>query len=123
MTMERELLKNVAKKPATLLYPSEKASPVEGIRAMVTWRIERCIGCNLCVQVCPSSAIRMIGEGTEAEITYYLDRCVFCGECVDICPTKAIETTTEYELAFFDRDQMTFDFTRSKTQIIPENGG
>ena len=121
--MERELLKNVAKKPATLRYPSEKAPPVEGIRAMVTWRIEQCIGCNLCIQICPSSAIRMTGKGTEAEITYHLDRCVFCGECVDICPTKAIETTTEYELAFFDREEMTLDFTRSKTRTTPENEG
>lgn len=121
--MERELLKNVAKKPATLRYPAEKAPPVEGLRAMVTWRIERCIGCNLCVQICPSAAIRMTGNGTEAEITYHLDRCVFCGECVDICPTKAIETTSEYELAFFDRDEMALNFTRSRTRATPENEG
>jgi formate hydrogenlyase subunit 6/NADH:ubiquinone oxidoreductase subunit I len=121
MTMERELLTNVAKKPATLPYPDEKTTPVEGMRAMVTWRIERCIGCNLCVQICPPTAIHLLGKGTAAEITYHLDRCIFCGECVDVCPTHAIETTTEYELAFFDRDAMTHTFLRSPAPTPPDN--
>jgi len=121
--MERELLKNAMKKAATLLYPYEKAPAVEGIRAMVTWKIERCIGCGLCPQICPSAAIELIGEGKEAEITYNLDRCIFCGECVDICPTKAIETTTEYELAFTNLDEMVFYFKRSSIKSTPKTEG
>ncbi len=112
MTMERELLTNVTKKPATLPYPAEKTPPVEGMRAMVTWRIERCIGCTLCVQVCPTTAVQLLGRGATAEIIYHLDRCLFCGECVDVCPTHAIEVTVEYELAFFDRPAMTQTFRR-----------
>ena len=115
MSMARELLRNAAKKPATHLYPSEKASPVAGIRAMVTWRIEKCIRCSLCSQICPSEAIEVIEKGTKAEITYRLDRCIFCVECVDICPTKAIETTTKYELAFHSRDEMIIIFKQLKS--------
>lgn len=112
MSMERELLKNAKKKPVTILYPYEKAPIVKGMRAMVTWKIESCIGCGLCPKVCPSTAIEMFGKGKEAEITYLLDRCIFCGECVDICPTEAIEVTTEYELAFTNRNEMTIHFKR-----------
>jgi len=113
MAMEKELMKNLTKKPITLRYPSEKATPVEGIRAKVAWDIEKCIGCGLCPQVCPSKAIELTGKGSEAEITYYLDRCLFCGECVDICPTKTIKTTSEFELAFTSRKETTIYYKRS----------
>jgi len=106
-------MKNLTKKPITLRYPSEKATPVEGIRAKVAWDIEKCIGCGLCPQVCPSKAIELTGKGSEAEITYYLDRCLFCGECVDICPTKTIKTTSEFELAFTSRKETTIYYKRS----------
>ena len=121
MSMERELLTNVTKKPATLPYPAEKTTPVEGMRAMVTWQIAGCIGCNLCVQVCPSTAIQLLGRGTASEITYHLDRCIFCGECVDVCPTHAIAVTAEYELAFFNRTAMTQTFRRPRPPPTPEN--
>jgi len=123
MTMERELLTNVAKTPATLRYPAEKTPPVEGMRARVTWRIEECIGCRLCAQACPAEAIAVGGTRAAAEITYRLDRCLFCGECVDVCPTRAIETTTEYELAFTTPDEMIITFTRAKTQTTREATG
>ncbi len=121
--MERELLKNVAKKPATLRYPSEKTPPVEGLRARVTWRIEACIGCRLCAQACPAAAIEVGGTRVAAEITYRLDRCLFCGECVDVCPTRAIETTAEYELAFTTPSEMTVTFIRSTTRSSQEDAG
>jgi formate hydrogenlyase subunit 6/NADH:ubiquinone oxidoreductase subunit I len=119
MTIEKELLENAMKKPATLLYPSEKALPVERIRGRVAWEIEECIGCGLCSKICPSEAIEMIGKGREADIIYHLDRCMFCGECVDICPTKAIRTTSDYELASATREEMTIHYRR-KEKYAPE---
>jgi len=113
MAMEKELLKSLTKKPITLRYPLEKAAPVEGIRAKVAWEIEKCIGCGLCPQICPSKAIELTGKSSKAEITYYLDRCLFCGECVDVCPTKAIKTTSEFELAFTSRKETTIYYKRS----------
>jgi formate hydrogenlyase subunit 6/NADH:ubiquinone oxidoreductase subunit I len=110
--MERELLKNVVTKSATRLYPVEKAPAVKGLIGMVTWEIERCIGCGLCPQICPSDAIEMHGEQRKAEIIYHLDRCLFCGECIHICPTNTIKATQEYELASPDRDAMIIHFKR-----------
>jgi NAD(P)H-quinone oxidoreductase subunit I/formate hydrogenlyase subunit 6 len=112
--MERDLLKNLTKKPATLCYPLEKDTPVEGMRAKIAWTIEKCIGCGLCPRICPSKAIELTEKGSKAEITYHVDRCLFCGECVDICPTKAIETTSEFELAFTSRSETIVYYKRSK---------
>ena len=114
MAMERELLKSLRRKPVTLRYPYERAQPVEGIRAKVFWEIEKCVGCALCVRICPASAIELIGKGRKAEIRYLLGRCIFCGECVDICPTETIYTTEEFELAFTKPQQMTIEFRRPK---------
>jgi formate hydrogenlyase subunit 6/NADH:ubiquinone oxidoreductase subunit I len=114
MAMEGELFRNLGRKPATLRFPYERDQPVEGMRAKVSWEIEKCIGCALCVKTCPSSAIELIGRGKKAEIRYYVGRCIFCGECVDICPTKTIYTTEEFELAFTRPEQMTIEFRRPK---------
>ena len=114
MAMERELLKSLGRKPVTLRFPYERAEPVEGMRAKVSWEIEKCIGCALCAKICPASAIELIGRGREAEIRYFVGRCIFCGECVDICPTDAIHTTKEFELAFTTPKQMTIEFRRPK---------
>jgi formate hydrogenlyase subunit 6/NADH:ubiquinone oxidoreductase subunit I len=112
MTMEKELLKNFTKTSATLHYPYKKIIQVDGLRAKVTWNIERCIGCRLCLEICPSNAIEMIGEKEDAEIIYNLDRCIFCGECVDICPTNAIVSTKEYELTYRKVEEMKIIFNR-----------
>jgi NAD(P)H-quinone oxidoreductase subunit I len=121
MAMEGELFRSLREKPVTLLFPHERAEPVEGIRAKVTWEIEKCIGCNLCVRICPSRAIELTGKGREAEITYDVGRCIFCGECVDICPTKAIYATKEFELAFTRPRQMIIEFKRPKEKPKPSS--
>ncbi len=46
----------------------------------------KCIGCNLCVTVCPNNAIEMVNGKAVIDI----DKCNNCGECVKVCPTHAI---------------------------------
>jgi len=49
--------------------------------------ITKCTGCEICLEICPSSAIKMI-EG-KAKIDPLL--CIECGACVPECPEAAID--------------------------------
>jgi Fe-S-cluster-containing hydrogenase component 2 len=51
---------------------------------------EKCIGCGLCVKVCPSETISM--QGDKAVVTG--DRSLSCGHCAAVCPVDAITTHT-----------------------------
>ncbi len=62
-----------------------------------SWRIfkpkvtDKCIGCSLCVDVCPEGCIKM--ENKKAKINY--DYCKGCLICIAECPVKAIEKERE----------------------------
>lgn len=48
---------------------------------------EKCIGCGLCVKVCPNETISM--QGDKAAVTG--DRSLQCGHCVAVCPVDAVK--------------------------------
>lgn len=51
---------------------------------------ERCIGCGLCVQVCPSRTLRMVdGKAKPVGRTS-----IQCGHCQAVCPTGAVQVTS-----------------------------
>lgn len=57
-------------------------------------RISGCIGCEACVQSCPTDVIRMDPETGKAAITYPAD-CQICHLCRMYCPVDAITITPE----------------------------
>ena len=57
-----------------------------------TINLERCTGCGLCVEYCPTSAVDMVGP--QPVITRPQD-CAYCGMCEEMCPAGAIELTYE----------------------------
>jgi ferredoxin len=49
---------------------------------------EKCIGCGMCVEVCPHGVIAM--NGKDRAWIEDRDACMECGACSRNCPTEAI---------------------------------
>ena len=55
-------------------------------RGRLNYDRSACIGCKLCIRVCPANAIEFLPE--DKKIQVHVDRCCFCAQCVEICPVK-----------------------------------
>jgi formate hydrogenlyase subunit 6/NADH:ubiquinone oxidoreductase subunit I len=76
-----ELLKQLFKKPATNVFPVTR---------------DECIGCKLCIKVCPAEAIEFIPD--KKKIKIHVDHCIFCSQCNDICPKNCLNMSEEFLL-------------------------
>jgi electron transfer flavoprotein alpha subunit len=47
---------------------------------------DKCVGCELCVKVCPYDAIQMINKKAVIDI----EKCTLCGACIEACKFDAI---------------------------------
>ncbi|MDI6735184.1 MAG: NADH-quinone oxidoreductase subunit I [bacterium] len=103
----------------TLQYPRQRWTVSDRYRGLERLAVdeegrERCVGCCLCAQMCPSNAIKIVtGEGKDYNkevISFEIDiaRCLFCGLCVEACPKNALSMTGEYELACYNRAGMIY---------------
>lgn len=118
-----EVIKNTFKKPATSKYPFEKAKLYPGYRARIVYESEKCIGCKMCMRVCPAKAIEIILSENQPqpqigpdgkplpvkkkfECIMNIDRCIYCAQCVEVCPKKALAYTQDFELAQLDRAKL-----------------
>jgi formate hydrogenlyase subunit 6/NADH:ubiquinone oxidoreductase subunit I len=70
-------------------------------RGKIQYNKEKCIGCKLCLQVCPSDAIEY--KENEKKIRIFLARCTFCSQCNDICPVSCLSMSNEFLLADADK--------------------
>jgi heterodisulfide reductase subunit A len=71
---------------AAILLKNRKAV-TEGITAVVNPDI--CVGCGVCIPMCPFQAIKMDEKENKANVMKAL--CKGCGTCVTACPTGALE--------------------------------
>ena len=73
----------------------------QGFRGKIQYDKEKCIGCKLCIKVCPSEAIEF--KESDKKIKIYLARCTFCSQCNDICPVNCLSMSDEFLLADADK--------------------
>ncbi|MFW5898316.1 MAG: 4Fe-4S binding protein [Candidatus Saliniplasma sp.] len=81
----------------------------ENYRGKLTYDKDSCIGCQLCVRVCPSEALTFDEE--KRKVKHYVARCTFCGQCVNICPKSCFEFTDEFLIAGTDKysDELVYE--------------
>ena len=91
-------LKAAAKGKVNLQPPVETP---KGFRGRISYEKAKCIGCKLCIKVCPANAISFIGE--EKKVKFHVDRCCFCEQCHDICPVSCIWMSDEFMIASYER--------------------
>lgn len=105
MTEERACLARVPNRnmdieeTGAMLHKWEFEDHVKFLR----FHMEKCIGCDLCRIICPTSCIDLgpvpeIANGTLQGVPPILinhETCAYCGLCSAICPTQAFEFYTE----------------------------
>ncbi len=91
-------LKDVQSGKAKMIPPVDIP---KGFRGKIKYDRETCIGCKLCMKVCPTDAIEFIPETKKIRI--YLARCCFCSQCNDICPKDCLSMSDEFLLADTDK--------------------
>jgi ferredoxin len=52
---------------------------------------DKCVGCGVCVQQCPTDAISL--KDGKAEID--MEKCIRCGRCHEACPQNAVRHDSE----------------------------
>ena len=121
--MVQELLGQLFKKPNTNPFPAAQLPPtITGLiekvgkgeaalnppvpvpaklRGKMTYNRETCIGCKLCLKVCPAHAIDFI-ESTK-KVRIFVSQCIQCGQCTEICPKQCLALSEQFLNASHDR--------------------
>jgi NADH-quinone oxidoreductase subunit I len=115
----------------TYKYPYQKPPLADRFRGMLTFHIEECIACDMCVRACPSSCIDLTSArnaaGKKIIETYTIDfgKCNWCRLCEEACPTnpKSVHHTMEYETMFLSRDDFKITWTKDAEgrPLVPVN--
>ncbi len=109
----RQTIRSTINKPNTVLYPWEKLQLPDCYRGRPGLVLERCIGCGMCVRICPNRCIQLVEVDLEGKKCLRprvdLGRCLMCGYCAEYCPTDAMIVTPEYELAVTRKSKLIYD--------------
>jgi NADH-quinone oxidoreductase subunit I len=79
-----------------------------------------CTGCGICEKACPNGTISVLttkdisGRKVLGKYIYRLSQCTLCNLCVESCPYGAIAMGKDFELAVYDREQLTFILNKSQ---------
>lgn len=104
------ILRNLIRRPSTLLYPYEKLQMPEGFRGMHYLDLDKCTGCAACARACPNKCIYMVQIPGRSRKTIEVDEghCMFCELCAEACPFDCLFFTRIYEHASFTREGLIY---------------
>jgi NADH-quinone oxidoreductase chain I len=116
----RLTLKRFFSRPVTIQYPDQKREVAPRWRAIHYFERNeqgdtRCVACGLCVAICPSRCIRLVGvetqDGARYPDQYEINtvRCIYCGFCAEACPVDAIKLGRDYERVGYMRQALVLD--------------
>jgi formate hydrogenlyase subunit 6/NADH:ubiquinone oxidoreductase subunit I len=92
----------------THIVPPTPVSP--RFRGRLLYDRSRCIGCRLCMRVCPANATHY--EAETKKIVIHNDRCCFCAQCTEVCPVKCLKMSSQFLTSSYDR----------KAELISDTG-
>ncbi len=113
----KEVLSNLFKKPATVLYPAEYRRPPQRFRGRLIWNDDQCIRCNMCARDCPSDVLHFVRREPETldkrdkpieDLVAIMERCIYCGQCEWVCPKDAIRFEGVPEMAEVKRQDFRY---------------
>ncbi len=84
----------------------------DNLRGLIECNYEKCTGCGLCIEVCPSMNTLTIKEdenGVKKLTNIDISKCAFCGSCAYICPNGALNITKQYKLATNNKKDLILD--------------
>ncbi len=84
----------------TFPFPEREPSMPESYQGLPVARGACPMGCQACVEVCPTDAVRL-EEGAPA---VDLGRCVFCGACAESCEAGSLQFTRDFRMAVSRRE-------------------
>lgn len=105
------VFKHLFKRAVTLEYPEKRRELNDIFRGKP---VEKgCIGCGICLKVCPTGAISFKKDENGKVYSYTVDlkKCIFCANCEYYCPKGAIKLTKDYELATDNIDELVLKYS------------
>jgi len=101
-----EALKAIISPPFTVKYPFVPSPPPISYRGAPEFDEDKCVGCGMCVEHCPSKALEIKSLGEERELIIHYYECLQCSHCNYQCkPIYGIKPTTRYSLIFTDKGE------------------
>lgn len=88
---------------ANITFLERRRIPIYDDPSQTEWGLvefdhEKCTGCGLCVNLCPSDTLIM--EDKKVRMKQPVE-CMMCADCVAFCPEDAIVATRNYKYTGF----------------------
>ena len=113
-------IKELFSKDVTQQYPDERWRMADRFRGRVDLPLDplsgahKCTLCMMCVRACPNGSLEIVqGKGADGrtrvldKYIYKLGTCTLCELCVEACNFDAIRMNHDYEMATYDRQELT----------------